>query len=146
MKPNQGTLSAEALAHKVAQGETSLQVADAVTLAWQQIDVALSPLIGHRGVAGLYQRTLHITGVDNPWLAICYKGILVEMNLDDLNQVLVQQSATDAANGGAMLFQTFYDLLGRLIGTTLTARLLHAVWIAPSRAADVQNTTASWPK
>ena len=146
MNSNQGTLSSEALAHKVAQGETSLEIADVVTLAWQRIDVVLSLLIGHRGVAGLFQRTLHITGIDYPWLAVCYKGISHEMNLDDLNKVLAKQSPMEAANAGALLLQTFYDLLCKLIGSTLTARLLDAVWSSSSGGSSAQDSIPSWPK
>lgn len=142
MKPNQSTLSADALAYKVTQGENSLHVADTVTLAWRRIDEALSPLIGQRGVAGLYQRTLHVTGIDYPWLAICYKGIAHEMNLDDLNRVLIQQSTMEAANAGAMLLQTFYDLLSSLIGSTLTARLLRDVWRSSSGSSSAQDSTS----
>lgn len=141
MKSNESTLSAAALAYKVAQGETSFHIADVVLHAWRQINVALSPLIGHRGVAGLYQRTLHVTGNDYPWLAICYKGITHEMNLEDLQKILAQQSSSDAANAGGMLFQTFHDLLGSLIGPALTELLLQSIWISSSSGTSAQDST-----
>lgn len=141
MENIQSTLSAKALEYKVAQGEDSFHIADLVLQAWRQIDVALTPLIGHRGVAGLYQRTLHVTGGDYPWLAICYKGITHEMDLDDLQKILAQQSSSNAANAGGMLFQTFHDLLGSLIGSALTACLLESIWTYSSSGTSAQDST-----
>ena len=142
MKSNQSTLSAEALAYKIARGENSFQIADDVLQAWRRLDIALSPLIGHRGVAGLYQRTLHVASRDHPWLAVCYKGITHDMNLDDLSAVLSQQTNTDAAQASGALLQTFHDLLGSLIGPSLTARLLHSVWISSSSGTSAQDSTS----
>ncbi|TXH34301.1 MAG: hypothetical protein E6Q92_13075 [Burkholderiaceae bacterium] len=47
----------------------ALRVADAAVTAWRELDAALSPIIGQRGVAALYQRSLYLTRIDYPWLA-----------------------------------------------------------------------------
>lgn len=140
MKSEQSSISADALAHKVAQGEDAASIAEAVTLAWQQADAALTPLIGHRGLAALYQRSVHVSAAMYPWLAVCYQGIQHDMHLDRLKETLAQQSSADAATASSTLLQTFYDLLASLIGPSLTARLLHSVWTISSSGTSAQDT------
>ena len=43
------------------RAETAGQVADVLVSTWQAIDASLSPVIGHRGVAMLYKRSLYLT-------------------------------------------------------------------------------------
>ena len=139
MKSEQSGISDDALTSKVAQGEDAGCIADVVTMAWRQADASLSPLIGHRGLAALYQRSVHVTAKTYPWLGMCYQGIQHEMNLDILKDVLVQQSSADAAAASGALLQTFYDLLASLIGSSLTARLLHPVWTSSSSGTSAQD-------
>lgn len=140
MKSERSSISAEILARKVAQGEDASSIAEAVTLAWQQADAVLTPLIGHRGVAALYQRSVHLTAASYAWLAVCHQGIQSEMQLDLLRQTLILHSSADAAIASTVLLSTFHDLLASLIGPSLTARLLQSVWIISSCGASVQDS------
>lgn len=139
MKSERSSISADILADKVAQGEGAASVAEAVTQAWQQADAVLTPLIGQRGVAALYQRSVHVTANTTPWLAVCYQGIQHEMQLDLLKRTLERQSSADAATASTELFRTFHDLLVSLIGPSLTARLLQSVWTSSSSGASAQD-------
>jgi len=106
-------------------------VADAVAGIWREIEQALTPIIGARGVAALFNRSLKLVSDTHPWLAAARGGALDAVDAAALRAALLQQPADVAAAGGAALFQSFHDLLASLVGAPLTQRLLRAVW-APS--------------
>ena len=139
MNSQRSSISADILAQKVARGEDAASIADAVTQAWQQADTVLTPLIGHRGLSALYQRSVHVTANTIPWLAVCYQGIQQSMQLDLLHEALAGQSSAEAAIASTELFRTFHDLLASLIGPSLTARLLQSVWTTSSRGPSAQD-------
>lgn len=128
----EGSLAAP-LSHRVAAGEHASGIADAVVATWQEIAAALAPLIGERGVAALYKRSLFLTANKHPWLAEAYEGLQSPMDLPRLNATVRQQTSGVAAAGGTALFQTFYELLTSLVGASLTERLLRPVWASPSQ-------------
>jgi hypothetical protein len=97
-------------------------------VAWQRIDGALAPIVGQRGVAALYKRSLHLTAHTHPWLVAAHDGEQTVMNLAALESLLVRQTGSAAAAGGSALLCTFHDLLATLIGPSLTERLLLSVW------------------
>jgi hypothetical protein len=115
-----------------AAGEAGVeQLADAVMGIWREIEQALTPVIGARGVAALFNRSLKLASLAHPWLAAARGGALDAVDAAELRAALLRQPANAAAAGGVALFQSFHDLLASLIGAPLTQRLLHAVW-APS--------------
>jgi hypothetical protein len=117
------------------------QTAHALAATLQDIDAALAPIIGSRGVAALYQRSLHLAAKTHPWLAGAHEPAQVAIGLAALQSVVVQQSDADAALGSNALLQTFHQLLCSLIGPALTERLLRTVWDEASRGAPAQDTT-----
>ncbi|MBK5352656.1 hypothetical protein JFU37_09060 [Pseudomonas sp. TH41] len=92
------------------------------------MDTALTPIIGHQGVAALYRRSVHLCVSTHPRLAGTYDRVQAAMDLTVLTSVLVEQSEADALFFGEVLLTTFYELLTTLIGPLLTARLLRSVW------------------
>jgi hypothetical protein len=108
------------------------QVADAMIATLQAVDAALAPIIGPRGVAALYQRSVFLASGANAWLAALQDGVDGRIDLEALKTHFAQQPGADARAGGNALLQTFHDLLASLIGASLTARLLQPVWAAPS--------------
>lgn len=122
------------------RGETAGQVAETMVSAWQDINAVLSPIIGQRGVAMLYKRSLHITGRANPWLAGLYAGSEATMDLAALEAVFAQQSSAHAAAAGGISLQTFHELLSSLIGVSLTERLLRPVWDTFSSGPPAQDS------
>jgi hypothetical protein len=107
---------------------------------WQAIEAALAPIIGSKGVAALYQRSLHLTAKTHPWLAGALEPAQGAIDLAALQSVVAQQSDVDAALGSHVLLQTFQQLLGSLIGAALTERLLRDVLAEASRGAPAQET------
>jgi hypothetical protein len=108
---------------------------------WQEIDGALTPILGRGGVAALYKRSLHLTSAANPWLTLGREGDPTAMDLAALKAALGQQTGAAAAAGGGALLQTFYDLLSSLVGPSLTERLLRSVWSASSSGPSAQDTS-----
>jgi hypothetical protein len=116
------------------------RIADAAVAAWTAIDGALSPIIGARGIAALYKRSLYLALADHPWLAGAYEGDRQPGDFASLRAVLSQQTARNAAAAHDALLQTFEDLLDSLIGKSLTQRLLQTARDQlPSGAAAVQD-------
>ena len=130
------------LAGRVGDGADAEQVADAVVAVWREIDQALHPIIGHRGVAALYSRSLSLTAAAYPWLAIDQPAAPVAVDPSVLRAALVQQAATEAAAGGSALFHRFHALLASLVGPSLTERLLRSVWTHPSDTSPTQDTAS----
>jgi hypothetical protein len=105
------------------------------------IDAALSPIIGHGGIAALYKRSLYLTTHTHPWMASAHGGVETAMNLVALKSLLVQQGSTDAAAGGGALLQTFRELLVGLVGPSLTEQLLQSVGDNFSSAQRAQDNS-----
>ena len=100
----------------VSAGASSQDVAEAVAAAFRGIDQALLPIIGPRGVAALYKRSVHLARQAHPWLPHSAEGVPTTMDLAALTVGLAQQTADDAAAAGVQLLQTFHGLLSSLFG------------------------------
>lgn len=129
------------LANRVGTDANAAQIADAMVATWQEIDAALTPIVGSKGVVALYRRSLYLTGAAHPWLAGTHEGTQAAIDLAALKSAVAQQSSADAALGGNALLQTFYQLLGSLVGPSLTERLLRSVWEHSSSGPPAQDTT-----
>lgn len=92
------------------------------------VEAALTPVIGPRGVAALYRRSLHVTARSHPWLAAASDGYDTGIDVARLQALLEQQTGAQAAAVGGELLNTFHELLASLIGASLTERMLRAVW------------------
>ena len=136
---------AAVLTSQVDSGAGAAQLANAVAAAWHGIEAAHGPIIGLRGMAALYKRSLHLSTAQHPWLGALNDGAQAPMDLPALTALLARQSATDAAAGGGALLQTFDTLLVNLVGASLTHRLLAPVWTSSfatsSAIAPLQHTS-----
>jgi len=130
------------LAGRLAAEAGPEQVAALVATLWLQIDQALHPIIGHRGVAALYHRGVTLTAAAHPWLLVGHPGLLPVIDPAALRNTLVQRSAEEATAGGSALFQTFHALLTSLVGPSLTDRLLHPVWAHSSAVSPAQDSSS----
>lgn len=127
------------LAGRVPVGASPAQIAACVGVLWLDIDTALHPIIGHRGVAALFHRSLTLTANTHSWLAAGHGGLLANIDTAALQVALAAQNAAEAAAGADALLLVFNDLLTSLVGPLLTDRLLLPVWAHPSAAAPVQD-------
>ena len=122
-----------------ADGADARQIADIAVATWRAIDAALSPVIGPRGSAALYKRSLHLARADYPWLAAAYEGAVHPGDFAALHTALAQRDAPGAAAAQDAVLKIFHDLLADLIGRSLTQRLLQSVWQPPSSGNAVQD-------
>lgn len=128
------------LTHRLESEAVAENIADVIVSTWQEIDIALAPLIGHRGVTALYKRGVHLTLAAHPWLAGT-QDELERRDLSALRAALARQGSSDAAAGGIAFLNTFYTLLASMVGGSLTDQLLGAVWahsISSMPAQDIQ--------
>ena len=116
------------LAHRVNAQADAGSLAGAIVAVWQEVDVALTPIVGPRGFAALYKRSVFVTALVYPWLMGVHDNALASVNLSDLSSVFKRQSLPQAHACAATLFDTFHDLLVSMVGPSLTERLLRSVW------------------
>jgi hypothetical protein len=128
------------LAGAVSDGASSKQVAEIVASAFRGIDQVLMPIIGQRGVAALYKRSVHLAGQAYPWLPRLGEGVHTAMDVSALTTELALQSAAVAAAAGGLLLQTFCELLTSLIGASLSNQLLRTVWATLLSGPSAQET------
>jgi hypothetical protein len=137
----QRDLIAAALALRSGKAADAARITDAVIATLQEIEAALAPIVGQRGVAALYKRSIFLASAAHPWLADSHDGgMQAAIDLAPLKAALAQQTSSDAAAGGTALFLTFHGLLGSLVGPGLTERLLHSVWAHSSSGEPPQDT------
>ncbi|MHB1678535.1 MAG: hypothetical protein ACYCSS_13580 [Sulfuriferula sp.] len=127
-------------AQLAAKNVDATQIADLAVSTWQAIAAALSPILGQRGVASLYQRSLYLTRKEYAWLETLYESALQTDEFVALWTALAQQTSSNAATANSALLQNFYNLLINLIGESLTARLLSSVLDNSSSNHTAQDT------
>jgi hypothetical protein len=112
----------------VVAGVSSDEVAALVATTFQDINQALSPIVGQRGMAALYKRSLHLSRPLHAWLPAAAEGADVDIDFESLTTALATRTSMDAAVAGTQLLESFLALLATLIGDSLTERLLRPVW------------------
>lgn len=130
------------LAQRLAKDADAGQIADAICAMWSDIESALQPVLGPRGVAALFERSLYLVAARYPWLAPLKAawGDAGEL-MTELKAALSAQQPGVAAQAGTEIFTTFRELLTTLIGDRLSERLLQAAWSPPTSAPPAQDPT-----
>jgi hypothetical protein len=104
------------------------QVADVIITMFRDTNASLVPIIGPKGVAALYRRSLLLSTSLHPRLGAIFLPLADPLDLTDLKAVLVQQNRTDVIFFGEEWLKALYELLTALIGSSLSTRLLLDVW------------------
>lgn len=112
------------LAQLAADGADGVRIADGIIAIWENFDAALSPIIGKRGFSALFKRSLLLTGATHTSLTRAFTDADTVDSLAALRAMLEKQTSADAIAANGALLQTFLDLLNKLIGESLTERLL----------------------
>ena len=99
---------------------------------------ALTPVLGQRGVAALYRRTLNVAGRTHPCLLDAHEDT-EPICFVRLRKMLLLQPANQAAAATDASVETFHELLNSLIGISLTQRLLGGLWSPTFSGSPVQN-------
>ena len=120
---------------------TARAVADAAVVGWKAVAEALVPIIGQSSVTVLYRRCLVSVGVDRTWLPAVTAADLPENDWTVLHASVSRQTAKEASEACAWLFVAFRDLLGSLIGPSLTEQLLRPVSALPPTGSAEQDTS-----
>jgi hypothetical protein len=107
----------------------------------QDIAAVLTPILGSRGVAALYQRTLHVTRASHAWVAGPQEVAQPIVDLVALQAAFARQDRKEAATAASALLHAFHDLLASLIGEPLCERLLDPVWAHFPRRPTVKDPT-----
>ncbi len=123
----------------VASGADARRIAEASAAIWEAIHTALAPVIGARGVAALYRRSLYLALANFSWLAPAYERAAIAGDYTSLRAALARQTSATAAAAHDALVQIFYDLLTGLIGGSLTHRMLQSVGDQHSDGQAVQD-------
>ena len=116
------------LSLRVAPDPDATQIADALAATLRELEAALVPIVGQRGVAALYTRSLFVTGRVHLWLSPAADASRAATDFATLRGVIAAQPPAGAAAGASAVLQTLHDLLAALIGPALTEQLLGAVW------------------
>lgn len=104
------------------------ELAAAVSQSWTRIDHELAPIIGSAGVAAMVRRSLHLCAGTHPVLVGAIEPTRRQLDAASLHAVLTGVDTRAGAEVAADLLQTFRDLLARMLGPSLTDRLLHPIW------------------
>jgi len=123
------------LSKRAAAGWDSGSIAASIVSVWRDIDVTLAPIIGQRGVAALFRRTLHLIRHDHPWLTAALDSMADAMDFMALQSSLSQRTSANAVAANGALLQKFLEQLASLIGESLAERLLRPVVDAHSTGA-----------
>jgi hypothetical protein len=118
----------EALKRRVGDDQSVAGVVHAIVSIWNEVDTALRPILGQRGVAMLYKRSLYLAGSAHGWIPPVAESLPTALDLAPLQAALTGQSDAIALDGAGALLRTFYELLSSLVGPSLTERLLRPVW------------------
>lgn len=139
--PSEAQDTKATLAHLASTGAHAEDTARMALTMWSAMDTALSPIIGQRGFAALYKRSLQLTRTQFSWLASIQEGVAQVADFAPLNAALAEQTGPTAVAASVALLETFYDLLTNLIGRSLTDRLLISVWEKPTSGHPAQDTS-----
>jgi hypothetical protein len=115
------------LSKRAAAGWDSGSIASLIVSVWRDIDAALAPIIGHRGVGALFHRTVHLVRHDYPWLAAANESMADPIDFTSLHASLSQRTSANVVAANGALLQKFLEQLSSMIGESLTERLLRAV-------------------
>lgn len=120
-------------------GGASDGVAAAVARAWACIDHDLAPILGAAGVAAMARRSLHLCARAHPVLAAAREPAWHHLDAAPLRAALTGLGPADAATVAADLLQAFRELLSRMVGPSLTDRLLRSTWDDISRGSTAED-------
>jgi len=131
----------QGLSHPFEANSDPVAIAGELVRIVQEIASVLTPILGSRGVAALYQRALHVARSRHPWLAESVEVVQPTIDLVALKAAFAQQDRTEATAAATAVLHSFHDLLASLIGGALCERLLDPVWAhSPRRLTALDKT------
>ena len=118
-----------AAARKLVAAELATSVGAGAVHACEQLSQHLARIIGEMGVRTLLARSATLTSARFPWLASAIPRTAAAISpWAALGAAMESQDPQTASDAFVDLLATFIELLGRLIGDALVARLLQELW------------------
>ena len=115
---------AVALLDRAGRDPSAARVATTSLEFWREINAALTPVLGERGVDAMRERALFLTVRTYAWLGASEATPSMIPTVEAFYAALATQSADASLSGARAFFEAFHDLLASMIGTDLTGRLL----------------------
>ena len=112
----------EASLMRISRMSGSAGVVEAILHTIGDLTTALAPVIGSRGVAALYARSVHIARRAHAWLPDESESSTEGLKV--LHSTLTEHGDTDNAAAAVAILTSFNALLVSLIGSALATRLL----------------------
>ena len=91
----------------VAAGGSSEEVAALVMTTFGGISQALGPILGERGMAAIFKRSIHLSRSVHPWLPSADESAKLETDFAPLETALATRTSADAAAAGTQLLDSF---------------------------------------
>lgn len=114
---------------KLVAADSAARVAADAVQACEQLSQHLARIIGEIGVRALLARSAALTSARFPWLTSAIpRTASADSPWAALRVAMESQDPQTASEAFVDLLATFIELLGRLIGDALVARLLHELW------------------
>ena len=114
---------------KLVVGDSPSRVAAEAVQACEQLSRHLARVVGEIGTRTLLARSAALTSAGFPWLASALpRTASADSPWVALRAAMELQEPHTAVEAFVDLLLTFIELLGRLIGDALVARLLQEVW------------------
>lgn len=118
-----------AAARELVAGDSPTRVATGAVHVCEQLTRHLARIVGEIGMRTLLARSAALTSARFPWLVNTISATApADAPWASLRSAMERQDPGTASEAFFDLLSTFVELLGRLIGEGLVARLLHEVW------------------
>jgi hypothetical protein len=142
MTPHERPRIAAAILRRAGEKPDAGQLADTVVALWREIDAALSPIIGQRGLAALHGRSLDLVAREFAWLRDARdNSVMSEIDFGVVRRMFVLRPPEESHDAALAVFRCFHDLLAGMVGESLTERLLHAIWDNPFGGQAAQDVS-----
>lgn len=106
-------------------------MADISIALWERLAGELGLIIGDGGFLALYLRSVQLSAVRFPSLSLAGEAAAStgeKSRFDNLRTSFEGQGSAEASEASAALFNSFIDMLARLIGEDLTLGILRSAW------------------
>ena len=108
--------------------ELSVGGVSALACVYEKTFAQLAPVIGARGVRGIFARAVEVVSREHPALGSFVLGDEPHGVASELAPCFAHASREDVRVAAVALYSVFFDLIVSFLGVELTLRLLHVAW------------------
>jgi hypothetical protein len=103
-------------------------VVDVTIRLWEKLASELISIIGEGGFQSMYSRSLHLAGVDFPWMEQSHPWHRTDEDFLGLRSSFEGRDLNEISEASIALLTIFIDILATLIGELLTTNILCKAW------------------